>query len=155
MQTKYTFPIILIAPPFSYKMSYRFPIEDLEYHLPKNRSTRLRVEHKHFKSGELVKSINSYLEFDGKDWIDESGLHYVCDSNYDKLSDWNDDHELEYIESNAEIITDNYFNNILTFQPNQNYALYLSEKRKLLLVMANGNLGHIELFFKLRPLEDG
>lgn len=152
MQTKYTFPIILIAPPFSYKMSYRFPIEDLEYHLPKNISTRLRVEHKHFKSGELVKSINSYLEFNGKDWIDKSGLHYVCDSNYDKLSDWNKSHELEYIESNAEIINDNYFDNILTYQPNQNYALYFSEKKKTFISDGQWKFGSHRTILQIKTL---
>ena len=130
MQTKYIFPLINIAPPFSYKMSYRFPIEELEDHLPKNKHTKLRTEHKHFKSGKLVKTSNSYLEFDGNNWIDRSGLYYICTSNYNELSDWNEDTELEYIESNAEIITDDYFNNILKFQPNQNYALYLSHKKK-------------------------
>ena len=130
MQTKYTFPLINIAPPFSYIMSYRFPIEELESHLPKNKHTKLRTEHKHLKSGKLVKTINSYLEFDGNNWIDRSGLYYICASNYNELSDWNENTELEYIESNAEIITDDYFNNILKFQPNQNYALYLSHKKK-------------------------
>jgi len=130
MQTKYIFPLINIAPAYSYKMSYRFPIEELERHLSKNKSTILRTEHKHFKEGELIKTINSRLEFDGKDWVDKSGLYYTCHSNYDALTDWNESHSIEYIESNAEIISDAFFQNILKFQANQNYALYLSKNRK-------------------------
>ena len=130
MQTKYIFPLINIAPAYNYKMSYRFPIEELERHLSKNKSTILRTEHKHFKEGELIKTINSRLEFDGKDWVDKSGLYYSCHSNYDALTDWNQSHSIEYIESNAEIISDAFFHNILKFQANQNYALYLSKNRK-------------------------
>ena len=130
MQTKYIFPLINIAPSYSYKMSYRFPIEELERHLSKNKSTILRTEHKHFKEGELIKTINSRLEFNGKDWVDKSGLYYTCHSNYDALTDWNESHSIEYIESNAEIISDAFFQNILKFQANQNYALYLSKNRK-------------------------
>jgi len=133
MNTKYTFPKINIAPPYSYRMSYRFSIEKLEYHLPKNKTTKMRTQHNHFKKGKLIKTINSYLEFNGKHWIDESGLYYICDSNYGDLSDWNTSNELEYIESNIEITSDGYFNNILKFVPSQNYALYLSNQKKTFL----------------------
>ena len=84
-------------------MSYRFPIEELENHLPKNKHTKLRTEHKHFKDGKLIKTVNSNLEFNGEKWIDQSGLYYVCNSNYNEKYDWNSSNEIEYIESNAEI----------------------------------------------------
>jgi hypothetical protein len=130
MNTKYIFPLINFAPPYKYKMSYRFPIEELENHLPKDKNTKLRTEHKHFKEGKLIKTVNSNLEFDGGKWIDQSGLYYVCDSNYNEIYDWNANNEIEYIESNAEITNDVYLNDILKFQPNQNYALYLSKQKK-------------------------
>jgi len=130
MDTKYTFPNINIAPPYGYRMSYRFSIETLQHHLPKNKTTKLRTQHNHFKKGKLIKTINSYLEFNGKHWIDESGLYYICDSNCSDLSDWTTSNELEYIESNIEITSDGYFKNISNFQPQQNYALYFSNQKK-------------------------
>ena len=93
MKTKYIFPLINFAPPHNYKMSYRFPIEELENHLPKNKHTKLRTEHKHFKDGKLIKTVNSNLEFNGEKWIDQSGLYYVCSSNYNEKYDWNSSNE--------------------------------------------------------------
>ena len=130
MDTKYTFPKINIAPPYGYKMSYRFSIEKLEHHLSKNKTTKLRTQHNHFKKGKLIKTVNSYLEFNGKQWIDKSGLYYISDTNCSDICDWNTSNEFEYIESNIEITSEGYFKNILNFQPPQNYALYFSNEKK-------------------------
>ena len=127
MQTKYIFPLINIAPPGSYKMVYRFPIEDIQKHLDKNITATLRTEHKHFFKGKIIKTESSILQFDGKKWNDKRGLYYVCKSENNSLSDWYLKKDIEYIESNAEIVSNGYFNNVLKYQPHQNYAVYLSK----------------------------
>ena len=150
MDTKYTFPKINIAPPYGYKMSYRFSIEKLEHHLPKNKTTKLRTQHSHFKKGKLIKTVNSYLEFNGKQWIDKSGLYYICDTNCSDLSDWNTSNELEYIESNMEITSDGYFKNILNYQPPQNYALYFSHQKKTFISDGTYKYGAVRTIDQMR-----
>lgn len=150
MDTKYTFPKINIAPPYGYKMSYRFSIEKLEHHLPKNKTTQLRTQHNHFKKGKLIKTVNSYLVFNGKQWTDKSGLYYISDTNCSDLCDWNTSNELEYIESNMEITSKGYFKNILNFQPPQNYALYFSYEKKAFISDGTYKYGAIRTIDQMR-----